>query len=138
MPAFKDVEELNKVMLALWQAIEADADISARLLLSKISIRFCYREPESNLTIDCSDGQKMKILVSDSERSPIVEMFMKAEFAHDFWLGKVNVPLALISGKIASRGPVNTALALLPVIKPAFAFYPDIYKTVTGRGVADC
>jgi len=138
MPAFKDVEELNKVMLTLWQAIEADEEISGRLLLSKISIRFYYREPESNLTIDCSDGQKMKILVDNTELSPIVEMFMKSEFAHEFWLGKVNVPLALISGKIASRGPVNKALALLPVIKPAYIFYPDIYKNVTGKGVVEC
>jgi len=138
MPAFKDTQELNKVMLALWQAIETDPSMSSSLLGSKVSIRFYYREPDSNLAVDCSDGKQMRVYVGDTEFKPTVEMFMKADFAHDFWLGKVNVPLALISGKIASKGPVNNALALLPVIKPAFAFYPDIYKKSTGRGISDC
>jgi len=135
MPAFKDTHELNKVMLALWQAIEADAGISSRLLQSKVSIGFCYREPESKLTVDCSDGKKMKAYVGDTEFKPTVEMFMRSDFAHDFWLGKVNVPLALLAGKIASKGPVNKALALLPIVKSAFAFYPDVYKNNTGRGL---
>ena len=49
MPAFKDTNELNKVMLALWQAIESDPSMSSRLLQSKVSIRFCYRDPDSQL-----------------------------------------------------------------------------------------
>ncbi len=138
MSAFKDTEELNQVMLALWQAIEMDVDISSQLLQSRISIRFYYREPEGKLSVDCSNGEQMKIYVGDTDLKPTVEMFMKSDFAHDFWLGKVNVPLALISGQIASKGPVNKALALLPVIKPAFAFYPHIYESNTGRGISDC
>lgn len=135
MLAFKDSQELNKVMLALWQAIKADTNISSSLLQSKVSIRFYYREPESQLAVDCSDGQQMKIHVDQTDFIPGVEMFMKSNFAHDFWLGKVNLPLALISGKIAAKGPVNQVLALLPVIQPAFTFYPDIYESNTGRGV---
>lgn len=138
MSAFKDTEELNRVMLALWQAIETDMGMSGRLLQSKVSIRFYYREPESQLAIDCSDGEHMKIYVGNTDFKPIVEMFMKSDFAHDFWLGKINVPLALISGKIASKGPVNRALALLPVIKPAFALYPCIYESNAGRGISNC
>ena len=57
---------------------------------------------------------------------PIVEMAMKADVAHDFWLGKVNVPFAIVSGKIMARGPVAKALQLLPVIKPAFDIYPNV------------
>ena len=138
MSAFKNTKELNKVMLALWHAIKADTNISSPLLKAKVSIRFYYREPESQLVVDCSDGQQMKIHVNQADFVPMVEMSMKSNFAHDFWLGKVNVPLALISGKIASKGPVNRALALLPAIKPAFVFYPHIYENNTGRGIFDC
>ncbi len=134
MAAFKDSEELNRVMLALWQAIKTDPQISAQLLSSALIISFNYREPESKLTVDCSSSEEMKIYVGETDIKPIVEMYMKSDLAHDFWLGKVNVPLALLSGKIACRGPVNNALALLPVIKSAFAFYPPIYDSNTNKG----
>jgi len=129
MAAFKTTEELNQVMLALWDAIKADKGMGPQLLQSRISISFYYREPESRLTIDCRDGQQMIVIVGDTTFKPVVEMYMKGDLAHDFWLGKVNIPLALISGKIAAKGPVNKALALLPVIKPAFGLYPSIYQS---------
>jgi hypothetical protein len=55
-------------------------------------------------------------------------MSMKSDVAHNFWLGRENPALALISGKISSRGPVNKALALLPVVKPAFQIYPGVVE----------
>ncbi len=131
MSAFKNTEELNRVLLMLWDAIREDEQMSSQLLQSKISISFYYKEPESKLTVDCTDGNEMKIYVGEINFKPVVEMYMKSDLAHDFWLGKVNIPLALISGKIVSKGPVNKALALLPVIKPAFNFYPEIYKTIS-------
>ena len=133
MSAFKDTEALNHVMLALWEAIRADKDISNQLLTSQLVISFIYHEPDSKLTLDCSDGKQLKIYVGESNIKAIVEMSMKSDLAHDFWLGKVNIPLALISGKIVSKGPVNKALALLPVIKPAFAIYPAIYQSKIGE-----
>jgi hypothetical protein len=38
------------------------------------------------------------------------------------------VPLALIQGKIVSKGPVNKALALMPAIKPAYGLYPSVIQ----------
>jgi len=129
MSAFKNTEDLNRVMLALWDAIKADKSMSGLLLQSKLTISFIYREPDSKLTLDCSDGEQLKVYIGEPNFKPAVEMSMKSDLAHDFWLGKVNIPLALISGKIVSKGPVNKALALLPVIKPAFDIYSAIYKS---------
>ncbi len=129
MPVFKNAEDLNRVMFALWDAIKADKSMSSQLLRSKLTISFIYREPDSRLTLDCSDGEQLKVYIGETNFKPAVEMFMKSDLAHDFWLGKVNIPLALISGKISSKGPVNVALALLPVIKPAFKIYPAIYQS---------
>lgn len=136
MPVFKNAEDLNRVMLALWDAIKADKSMSSQLLRSKLTVSFVYREPDSRLTLDCSDGEQLKVYIGETDFKPAVEMAMKSDLAHDFWLGKVNIPLALISGKISSKGPVNLALALLPVIKPAFKIYPAIYQSniVEGNG----
>lgn len=133
MTAFKNTEELNKVMIALWEAIKADPEISEQLLQSKLSISFIYQNPDSKLTLDCSNGNDMHIHVGEIDFKPTVEMSMKSDLAHEFWLGKVNIPLALISGKIVAKGPANKALALLPVIKPAFAIYSAVYQEKTAN-----
>ncbi|PWU03192.1 MAG: hypothetical protein C5B53_00785 [Candidatus Melainabacteria bacterium] len=128
MAIFTSTEQLNEVMERLWNKIKADPEMSRQLLKSKLTVRFYYREPEGRLTLDCSDGKEMKIFTGENNVKPVVEMFMKSDVAHEFWLGKVNVPVAILSGKIVSKGPVQSALSLLPVVKPAYAMYPEIFE----------
>lgn len=128
MAIFSNSEELHRVMVDLWTTIKNDSAISKQLLGSRLIVQFHYREPEGRLTVDCSDGQEMKIYAGECDKKAIVEMFMKSDIAHEFWLGKINVPMALLQGKIVAKGPVNKALALLPAIKPAYALYPGIIK----------
>lgn len=125
MAYFANTDELNKVMDLLWHKIKAHPEMSKHLIDTKLIVQFKYRDPEGLLTIDASDGKEMKIIVGPTNIKPIIEMSMKADIAHEFWLGKINVPLAIMSGKIVSKGPTPKALALLPVIKPAYAIYPE-------------
>jgi putative sterol carrier protein len=132
MAYFANTEELNKVMDVLWHKIKADPDMSQKLLDTKLIVQFKYRDPDGLLTVDGSDGKEMKIIVGKTDIKPTIEMSMKADIAHEFWLGKVNVPLAIMSGKITSKGPTAKALALLPVIKPAYNLYPQALQE-TGK-----
>lgn len=136
MPVFSNTDELHQIMSRLWTRISSEKEMCDQLLSSKLIVQFHYRDPDGRITIDCSDGKTMKIYAGESALKPVVEMFMKADIAHDFWLGKVNVPLAIIGGKIVSKGPVNKALALLPVIKPAFEIYPGIFNEAATRKAA--
>ncbi|HEY9791623.1 MAG TPA: SCP2 sterol-binding domain-containing protein [Candidatus Obscuribacterales bacterium] len=128
MAYFSSTDELNRVMDMLWHKIKSDPGMSHKLLESKLIVQFKYRDPDGLLTIDCSSGQDMDIIIGTTTLKPVVEMSMKADVAHEFWLGKVNVPLAIMSGKIVSKGPTPKALALLPVIKPAYALYPQVLQ----------
>ncbi len=135
MPFFADSNEVKLVMEALWSKIGATPEIADPLLTSRLIVQFHYREPEGRLTVDCSDGQHMEVMWGEYEKKPVVEMFMKADVAHQFWMGKVNVPVYLISGRIVAKGPVNKALSLLPVIQPAFKLYPPIVSDLLGRSM---
>lgn len=126
MPVYRNTEELYRIMTELWKRIGDDPLMSSQLLKSQLIVQFHYREPEGRLTVDCSDGQKLRVHTGESKVKPLVEMFMKSDVAHQFWLGKVNVPVAILTGKIVSKGPVNKALALLPIVKPAFDIYPSL------------
>lgn len=128
MSVFSSTDELHEVMSDLWQEIKSSPDMSEKLIASKLVVQFRYREPEGLMTIDCADGKEMRIHVGHTDIKPLIEMSMKADIAHEFWLGKVNVPMALMMGKIVSRGPTPKALALLPVIKPAYQLYPKVLE----------
>lgn len=129
MSVFSSTEELYVVMEELWNWIKNNPKISSELLKSKLVVRFHYKNPDGRLTIDGSDGNEIRITSGDCDKKPDIEMFMQSDFAHQFWLGKVNLPLALMSGKIVSKGPVNKALALLPAVEPAWAAYSEIAET---------
>ncbi len=128
MSVFASTDELHQVMEDLWKEISTTPDMAEKLIASRLTVQFRYREPEGLITIDCADGKELRIFVGQTEIKPIIEMSMKADIAHDFWLGKVNVPMALMMGKIVSRGPTPKALALLPVIKPAYQIYPRVLE----------
>ena len=128
MPIFANADDMWKVMGPLWERIKADPQMGPDLLQSGLIVQFRYRDPELILTIDSSDRQDMKIINGAGPNKPTIVMSMKADVAHEFWLGKVSVPVAILTGKIASVGPTAKALALLPLIRPAFPIYAQILK----------
>jgi putative sterol carrier protein len=133
MAAYKNTEELQQVMSELWDRIKADKGMSAEILKAQLVVRFDYKGPKGSVTIDSSDGQEIKVQTGWCDIKPLVEMSMSADIAHEFWLGKLSVPMAILTGKMIAKGPVNQALALLPAIKPAFAIYPHVYETSSAR-----
>ena len=58
-----------------------------------------------------------------TELRPEVVLAMDADTAHRFWLGKVNVTVALARGQISARGPVAKILKLVPLVEPVRARY---------------
>jgi hypothetical protein len=54
---------------------------------------------------------------------PELVMAMKADVAHRFWLGKVNVTMAIARGDIKPTGPVAKLLRLVPLTKTVFPRY---------------
>ncbi len=125
---FTSSEELERILMDLWGRIKSDPSMSGELVRSKLIVQFRYREPEGCLTVDGSDGQELKLVWGQYDKKPTIEMSMKADVAHEFWMGRVSVPVAVLTGKMVSKGPTPKALALLPVIRPAFNIYPEVLK----------
>lgn len=105
----------------------SDPDIADKLLKSGIIIRFNYTEPDCQILVDCS-GEEIGIRPGDATTEPIVQISMKAEVAHKFWFGKVNLMQALARGQMKARGPVPRIIKLLPIIRPAYKMYPEYLR----------
>lgn len=122
MAIFKDVETFERCLVGFFELLAEHETIAPKLLKSGLIIRFNYTEPDVSITVDCSK-HPIEVLANDTTREPTVAMGMKADIAHKFWYGKVNLTAALARRQMTAKGPIPKILALLPAIKPSYVLY---------------
>ena len=111
------------MLVGFFNLIGETPEVADKLLASDMIVRFIYSDPDLVVVVDCS-GDAVAVRPDDTETKAIVEMSMKAEIAHKFWFGKVNLTMALTRRQMIAKGPVPKILKLLPAIKPTYAMYP--------------
>lgn len=132
MAVFKDAAEVYQCIGGLFQRAKTDP-LSQKVGESRVSVRFNYTEPDSAITVDAKNpppGEPYAIYEGDAPVKPDVVMSMKADVAHQFWLGRVNLVAALAKGQMKAVGPIQSIIKLIPVIKPAFELYPQYLKEI--------
>lgn len=129
MSTFNHGEEIHKILGGFFKVLAADENIGPKLMKSKLKLKFNYKEPDANIFVDLS-GDSMNLLFNDTDNKPDVEMTMKADTAHKFWQGKVNLVIALARREITAKGPIPKILKLLPIIKPAYSMYEPYLKEI--------
>jgi hypothetical protein len=122
MATFQNAPQIHQVLGGFFQELADNETIGKKLLDSKLKLKFIYREPDANIFIDLTDTA-IKLSYNDTEQKPDVEMAMKADTAHKFWQGNVNLVIALARREITAKGPIPKILKLLPIIKPAYTLY---------------
>jgi hypothetical protein len=129
LPYFKDAAEVYAFIGRLFEELAADAQLAPALCKANAIVRYEYREPASEMTVRLLEGQQIVVDCGESAMEPEVTMSMEADTAHRFWLGKVNVTVALARGQMKAKGPVAKILKLVPVVKPAFPRYIAILES---------
>ena len=132
MGVFESPEKFKEVIVGFFNLLGDTPLVADKLMASKMVIRFIYSDPDLAVVVDCS-GDKMDVRPDDMDTKVIVEMSMKADIAHKFWFGKVNLTMALTRRQMIAKGPVPKILKLLPAIKPTYAMYPK-YLEENGFG----
>lgn len=132
MGTFESSGRLQEVLGGFFEYLMTVDEMAKKLLASKMVIKFTYSEPDLTITIDLK-GEKAIITYNDTSTVPEVQMSMKADVAHRFWLGKVNLLMALARREMIAKGPIPKILKLLPVIKPAYELYP---KYLQEKGIS--
>jgi hypothetical protein len=130
---FKDADEVYATIGKLFADIAEDEELAPKFRKANTIVRYEYREPESAVTVRLQEGQPGDVDFGASDMEPEVTMSMEADTAHRFWLGKVNVTVALARGQIKAKGPVAKILKLVPLTKPIFPRYKALLEA-QGRG----
>lgn len=123
MPYFKDAQEVYDTVGKLFVGLTEDEELAPKFRKADTIVRYEYTDPESAITVRLEADEEGRVDFGDSDLDPEVTMRMKADTAHKFWLGKVNVTMAIARGEIKPQGPVSKILKLVPLTKPVFPRY---------------
>lgn len=136
MAYFRDEAELHHILGMLYDRVKINPAVAPRICAGKIVIQFRYTEPAGIATINAAapptqPGAFYDVLWGDDTGlKPDVQMSMKADVAHQFWHGKVNLMMALTRRQIIAKGPIPKILKLLPAVEPVYAIYPVMLREI--------
>lgn len=120
---FKDAQDVYDTIGRLFAELAEDEELGPKFRKADTIVQYDYTEPDSKITVRLQEGQPGDVDFGETEMEPEVVMSMEADTAHRFWLGQVNVTVALARGQIKANGPVAKILKLVPLAKPVYPRY---------------
>jgi putative sterol carrier protein len=123
LAVFKDADEVYAYIGKLFEDITVDDELAPKFRKANTVVQYQYRDPESTITVKLIEGEDGQVDLGETTLEPEVVMSMEADTAHRFWLGEVNVTVALARGQMKAKGPVAKILKLVPLTKPVFPRY---------------
>jgi putative sterol carrier protein len=120
---FSDDREVYEFIGKLFENLADDEELGPKFRKANTIVQYQYRNPESQITVKMIEGEDPQVDLGQTTMEPEVIMSMEADTAHRFWLGKVNVTVALARGQMKAKGPVAKILKLVPLVKPVFPRY---------------
>ena len=128
MPVFKDDQEVYQYIGRLFKDLADDDELGPKFRRADTIVQYKYSNPESQITVKMKDGEEGQVDFGPTDMKPEIVMAMDADTAHKFWLGKVNVTMALAKGQMKAKGPVAKILKLVPLVKPVFPRYKEMLE----------
>jgi hypothetical protein len=123
MAYFQSEQEVYDTIGELFVRLRDDPDLFPKFQKADTVVQYQFREPDSQITVKMRESEEGQVDLGPTELEPEVTMSMEADTAHRFWLGKVNVTVALARGQMKAKGPVAKILKLMPLVKPVFPRY---------------
>jgi SCP-2 sterol transfer family len=120
---FKDAQELYDTIGRLFTDLAADEELGPKFRKANTIVQYEHRDPDATITVRLEEDGPLDVDFGETEMEPEVVMSMEADTAHLFWLGRVNIPVALARGQIHASGPVAKILKLVPLTKPVYPRY---------------
>lgn len=135
MGRFRDADEVRRYVGGIFEDALRDPELAEGFARTGVNLlRLRMREPDMLLLVDPVAGT---VSTEDDGRKPTVEITAPADVAHRFWLGKVNIALALARGEMRAKGPIDKIIRLVPLTKKIFPRYRDMLARAGRNDLAD-
>lgn len=135
MAVFKDEDEVYTYLAGIFRRGLEKEGLADKLSTSGVVLRVHYTDPDAVVTVDMPN--KSVETGSSSSAVPNVELFMSADTGNKFWLGKVNLTLAMAKGSVRAKGPVPKLIKLIPQAKVLFPEYRSMLEGENRRDLLE-
>jgi hypothetical protein len=124
MPVFTSSDDMYSVFTPFMQSLTTDPVVGPKFAAAKTSFRVNHTDPDGVFLIDAAASPPALYVGEDAiARDAEVDLTMSAEDGHKFWLGQLNLPVALAKRKVRVAGGVTKLMGLVPALQPAYALY---------------
>ena len=128
MAYFRDPQDVYDTIGRLFVDLSNDDELAPKFRKANTIVQYNHREPDAVITVKLKEDEPVDIDFGETEMEPEVVMSMESDTAHRFWLGQVNVTVALARGQIKASGPVAKILKLVPLTKPVYPRYKALLE----------
>ncbi|MEO6495856.1 MAG: sterol carrier protein [Solirubrobacteraceae bacterium] len=123
MSVFATEQDVYDQIGRLLEAMVDDERLVWQFQRADTVVQYRYHDPDAVITVDVRRDSEPSVVLGECDLEPEVIMSMAADTAHRFFLGDVNVTIALARREIVADGPVAKILKLVPLVKPFFPYY---------------
>jgi putative sterol carrier protein len=122
MGLFRNDQDVYDCIGRIFQEAIADPEIGPKTKEAGLTMRFNFTDPDSTIYVDFAQGD---VFFGDGvpDTDPAIRLAMKADDANKFWLGKLNLVMAMAKRQVKAEGSVPEMLKMLPLAKPLYTRY---------------
>lgn len=120
---FADANDVYATLGKMLEEVLDDEELGPKYSRADTVIRWVYTDPDALITVELREGARVRVEYGPTELQPEVTMTMAADVGHRFWLGELNVAVALTRGQIKVSGPADKILRLVPIAVRSFPRY---------------
>jgi hypothetical protein len=133
---FADADDVYARIGRVLEELASDPQLLPVFRKADTCVRYELHDPDSAITVGSRDDGPVRVDFGASDQEPEVVMSMDADVAHEYFLGEVDVTVALARGQILAEGPVSKILAVLPGVEPLLPRYRALVFPPDGGGSA--
>ena len=123
MATFATADDVYKVLGTFLDQITKEPDMKPKFRNADTSFLVRYTEPEARMLVDCTVDPPTVVCDPPADSPAEISLAMSADDGHLFWMGKLNMTIALAKKKVQVTGPMSKMMKLLPAMRPAFPRY---------------
>jgi putative sterol carrier protein len=123
MTTFVNAQQVYDTIGLFLDQITKDPELGPKFVAADTSFLVRYTDPECSMLVDATIDPPVVTMNPDPAAETEITLDMAADDGHAFWMGNLNMALALAKGRVKVSGPIAKIMKLLPAMRPAFPKY---------------
>ena len=134
MATFVNAQQVYDTIGLFLDQITKDPELGPKFVAANTSFLVRYTEPECSMLVDATIDPPVVTMNPDPATRTEITLDMAADDGHAFWMGNLNMALALAKSRVKVSGPIAKIMKLLPAMRPAFPKYRAFIEERGGVG----